>query len=779
MVILHGFPVPEPAQRTHIQTMKLTQLTGVTQRHLFGAVIGVLGIIGAQRQQAWANDIAYRETIYRTDYATAGVGGLRNVGIGTIKLSGVSGTVNRAYLYWGGPMNTTNVVKSENILVNGQNVSGVNIGFSSDNCWGYLNGQAYRADVTSLVAAKGNGDYTISGVVNLKAGINANGVSLMVFFDDGNATNNRDIVLFDGNDSNGPNPYDKNGWNIGLEGIHYTNGPAVLQLHVSDGQSYLDEPIILNGKTLAARGSIFQGTTVPTANSGPLNNGSLWDIKSWTITSTLKPGENALRMTHLHTPDTDCIALIAAVINLPAGAAPTPPNHPPFVDGEDTLTLTRLAPEPIRAQIGDPDGDDLTWSIYVDDQLLVTGQSSGNERGTGGSTIERLNQFSLGDHIVLITVDDGKASASHTMTVRVLDNKPPVLNLPPNITVPSDPGKNTAVVTYEVTATDDFPGVSVLSMPPSGMAFPIGVTTVNATAVDAGGNSTRGSFTITVLDAMPPVIQCPTNMICPAAVSAGATVVFYTVIATDNQPGVTVTCTPPSGTAFPTGITPVTCIARDVAGNTATCMFTVCVRDSQPPVITVPTNIITAADLNQCSAIVNYNVSATDDQPGVTVQCLPPSGSAFPVGTNVVACQAIDAAGNMASASFKVIILDVQPPLIQSLSATPTYLYPRNKKMIPVSLTVCATDSCSNPVTCRITSVKITDGAVKMKMKSPSPGNKPNPALDIQITGPLTLNLRASSTSKNRTYTITVECRDAAGNVSLKTVDVLVPYKKP
>jgi hypothetical protein len=42
--------------------MKLTHLTRVAQRHLFGAVIGVLGIVGAQRQQAWANDIAYRET---------------------------------------------------------------------------------------------------------------------------------------------------------------------------------------------------------------------------------------------------------------------------------------------------------------------------------------------------------------------------------------------------------------------------------------------------------------------------------------------------------------------------------------------------------------------------------------------------------------------------------------------------------------------------------------------------------------------------------------------
>ena len=53
------------------ETMKLPTMKSFKTRMLFGAVIGVLGIIGAQRQQAWANDIAYRDTVYRTDFATA------------------------------------------------------------------------------------------------------------------------------------------------------------------------------------------------------------------------------------------------------------------------------------------------------------------------------------------------------------------------------------------------------------------------------------------------------------------------------------------------------------------------------------------------------------------------------------------------------------------------------------------------------------------------------------------------------------------------------------
>ena len=50
-------------------------------------------------------------------------------------------------------------------------------------------------------------------------------------------------------------------------------------------------------------------------------------------------------------------------------------------------------------------------------------------------------------------------------------------------------------------------------------------------------------------------------------------------------------------------------------------------------------------------------------------------------------------------------------------------------------------------------------------------------ANDIAITGAMTLNLRAerSGTGNGRTYTITVEAKDAAGNTTLRTTTVSVP----
>jgi hypothetical protein len=68
----------------------------------------------------------------------------------------------------------------------------------------------------------------------------------------------------------------------------------------------------------------------------------------------------------------------------------------------------------------------------------------------------------------------------------------------------------------------------------------------------------------------------------------GARVTYAAPVGTDNCPGATTvqTAGQVSGTTFPVGTTTVTCMARDAAGNTATCNFTVTVVDP-PPVVTI------------------------------------------------------------------------------------------------------------------------------------------------------------------------------------------------
>jgi Protein of unknown function (DUF3344)/PEP-CTERM motif len=247
---------------------------------------------------------------------------LRATGSGTITVGGVTGLASLSYLYWHGPTNSSDPNANAGVTVNGTAVTGTNIGFSQDNFWGHDNSQAYRADTTSVI--NGNGVYNLTNF-NKPGGVDINGAATAVFFNDGSAANNRDVVVFNGNDSNFASTFDPAGWNFTLNGINYSSGTATLTLFVSDGQNFGpndDSTLRINGVPLAS-GGIFQGNTLP----GPsIGNGNLFDIKTFDITSFLTPGINNLNIT-LDNGFSDALSAVTAFVDLPHGAAP-PINAP-------------------------------------------------------------------------------------------------------------------------------------------------------------------------------------------------------------------------------------------------------------------------------------------------------------------------------------------------------------------------------------------------------------------------------------------------------------------
>lgn len=295
----------------------------------FALAAAVLAVLPGM---ASATNLTSFKTVFDTDFTAAGVGGMRGNGTGTISLSGVTGTVSEAYLFWHGPTNaaSTNTGANANVTFNGNAIAGTFLGISDNNCWGFANSMAYRANVSSLVT--GNGSYTLANF--MKPGVDINGASLIVFYQDGNGTNNRDVVMFNGNDSNINNAFDAPGWNITLSGINYVAGNANAQFHVSDGQTFADAAVIVNGSTVAPAGSVFDGLTVPNAGF----NQTLWDIKDFSVTSLLSPGLNSLNITS--GVNSDCLSCIMIAIDLPAGAAPEQPN--PTVPEPGSLALLGL-----------------------------------------------------------------------------------------------------------------------------------------------------------------------------------------------------------------------------------------------------------------------------------------------------------------------------------------------------------------------------------------------------------------------------------------------------
>jgi hypothetical protein len=81
-------------------------------------------------------------------------------------------------------------------------------------------------------------------------------------------------------------------------------------------------------------------------------------------------------------------------------------------------------------------------------------------------------------------------------------------------------------------------------------------------------------------------------------------------------------------------------------------------HDATPPTLTVP-DAVYEDGTSPAGAVVTYSVTAVDDfDPNPTVVCSPASGSLFPLLVSTVNCTATDATGNVAQATFDVIVKD-------------------------------------------------------------------------------------------------------------------------
>lgn len=283
------------------------------KRALFG--LSVVSLLSAT--PALANELQLYSSFTNTDWTQASLGQMRDAGTGTLVLDGVSGTVTNAFLYWHGPTDSADPSVNAGVSFAGAAIVGTQIGFSSDNNWRALNSQAYRADVTSLVT--GNGSFALAGFENPLAQVN--GVSLVVTYDDGNTTNNRDVSFYDGNDSVLASAHDSAGWDLTVPVNGYTKGAAFLSFFVSDGQTFSDASLMVNGVVIAPSTAVFAGNTVPTG-PGTSYDGSLWDVRSFEVTSFLSPGDNNLTVTT--NLATDYFSLVALAVDAPAAPVPEP-----------------------------------------------------------------------------------------------------------------------------------------------------------------------------------------------------------------------------------------------------------------------------------------------------------------------------------------------------------------------------------------------------------------------------------------------------------------------
>src|SRR5207245_5829827 len=102
------------------------------------------------------------------------------------------------------------------------------------------------------------------------------------------------------------------------------------------------------------------------------------------------------------------------------------------------------------------------------------------------------------------------------------------------------------------------------------------------------------------------------------------------------------------------------------AGNKASGQFTVTVRDTVAPVITITTLNVRVEATDAKGAFVTYTLpTAIDVVDGpVPVSCTPKPGAQFPLGRTTTNCTAADSHANTNSASFSVDVVDTTPPVL-------------------------------------------------------------------------------------------------------------------
>jgi hypothetical protein len=130
----------------------------------------------------------------------------------------------------------------------------------------------------------------------------------------------------------------------------------------------------------------------------------------------------------------------------------------------------------------------------------------------------------------------------------------------------------------------------------------------------------------------------------------------------------------------------------------------------------------------------------------------------------------IDASAQADEDTTTVQVVDTSAPSISTVTATPNVLGPPNHKMVPVTVAVAVTDACDPLPSCQLTSVSSNE-----PVDGQGDGNT---APDWEMTGPLTVNLRAelAGGGSGRIYELTVACSDATGNETQGTTTVTVPH---
>jgi len=271
---------------------------------------------------------------------------------------------------------------------------------------------------------------------------------------------------------------------------------------------------------------------------------------------------------------------------------------------------------------------------------------------------------------------------THVQEILVVDNTPPVITCPANITLNTDLGFCNKKYTLPTPVVSDacspsnqinikifVNGIPGIFSPGQMVTLGLGTTLITMRATDPCGNSAQCMYTVLVRDNTPPVLVCPPSVTvdCNASTAPSNTGSATAIDICDNTPTVTYSdvTTATQNCALGYIITR-TWRATDDSGNTIACMQMITLTDNTPPSIVCPPNTSIECTASTLPANTGSATStdSCDNSPTVTFSDITAGAGCPQAYTISRTWRATDDCGNSKTCVQTILVDDTVPPVI-------------------------------------------------------------------------------------------------------------------
>jgi hypothetical protein len=423
-----------------------------------------------------------------------------------------------------------------------------------------------------------------------------------------------------------------------------------------------------SGNIFVQNGSIFDGNNL----APPVGNGQGSGFSATTVTGSITISDTTFQESRESGSNTyDGATLSAPIVTLTNVIAQNNDGDGITINNVNVVTLNNVTAinngtDNSSTGLSGNDGSGIFVNGNAGSNVFINGGTFSDNQEYGVEVASPANTTIYIQSNPTCTGNDSNAAPTSSCynDTTIFDNTAPVIT--PSISgAAGSNGWYTSNVTVSWTVTDGESGIKTSTgCTPSSLTSGTTGKTLTCSATNNVGLSSSVSVTIKI-DKTNPMIAFVNSTPSPNVNGWNNSDVTVNWSCTDGLSGpasasVSQTISTEGANQSATG----TCL--DMAGNSASNLQSGFNIDKTAPILGLPANMTVEAT-SSAGAIVNYSASASDNLDAApTLNCVPPSGSLFVIGTTMVNCTATDHADNIGFGNFNVTVQDTSGPVIDA-----------------------------------------------------------------------------------------------------------------